>query len=321
IYQDYDPEYIKQAYSNKDENGSYTTSPLQARSLSGGGYKYKWHEITDVWKFPKKRLDQLEANNLIHWPKSGSIPRRKIYLKDAKGLAPTDMFLDIKSLSSSHKERTGYPTQKPLELYERIIKASSDKGDIVLDPFCGCATTCVAAEKLDRQWVGIDIWSKAHKVVKERIKKECYLADTDKEREDLIHTKGTITYAKRPPKRTDDGLEAVPKLKNTLKAFDLTKHDPLSNKEKKEKLIKQDGLFCQGCGFTAHDERYLELDHNIPRAAGGPNLIWNRILLCSPCNKLKRHYYTMYWLRDENRKKGFMKNEKRLKPLEIKNLT
>ena len=89
----------------------------------------------------------------------------------AKGKIVEDYWTDIPSLSVS-SERMGYPTQKPLALYERIIKASSNKGDIVLDPFAGCATTCVAAELLDRQWVGIDIWPKAHEVVVARLQKE-----------------------------------------------------------------------------------------------------------------------------------------------------
>ena len=79
---------------------------------------------------------------------------------------------DINSLQSSVQERTGYPTQKPLALYERIIKASSNPGDMVIDPFAGCATTCVAAERLGRQWVGIDIWEGAHGLVLDRLRSE-----------------------------------------------------------------------------------------------------------------------------------------------------
>ncbi len=211
-------------------------------------------------------------------------------------------------LATTHSERLGYPTQKPLELYERITKASSNEGDVVLDPFCGCATTCVAAEKLNRQWVGIDIWDKAHKVVIERLKKEGYLADTDEEREDLIHTKGNITYSKKPLIRTDGGFEAVPFLETKLKQFDDMERDPYSNKEKKCMLVEQYGSYCQWCGFELH-ERYLELDHREPRSDGGSNLLRNRILLCGPCNKLKRHLYTISWLRNENKKLGYMVNE------------
>ena len=228
-----------------------------------------------------------------------------------KGKHPDDVFTDIQPIAPSSNDRSGYPTEKPLELYERLIDTSSKKDDIVLDPFCGCATTCVAAEKLSRQWVGIDIWDKAHKVVIKRLKKEGYLADTDEEREDLIHTKGTITYSKKPLIRTDGGLEAVPFMETKMKEFDDTEHDPYSNKEKKCMLVEQHGSCCQGCGFELH-ERYLELDHREPRSAGGSNLLRNRILLCSPCNKMKRNFYTILWLRNENKKLGYMINEKAL---------
>ncbi|MDE0265806.1 MAG: DNA methyltransferase [Thaumarchaeota archaeon] len=309
IYMQYDADYVKSAYSYSDENGAYTTSPLQARSLSGGGYKYEWRGITDTWKFPKKRLEEMDMQGLIHWPKKGSIPRRKVYLKDAKGLPVSDMFLDMKSLSSAHKERVGYPTQKPLELYERIIKASSNEGDIVLDPFCGCATTCVAAEKLGRQWIGIDIWDKAHEVVMERLKKEGFLAGPRDKRQDLLITEGEITYTKKPLKRTDSGLEAVPFLETKMKTWDEPKGEIMSRKDMVDKLLERHGCACQGCDRIFHDPRYLELDHNTPRADGGINHISNRILLCSPCNKMKKHYYTLSWLRKENKKLGHMSQE------------
>ena len=97
----------------------------------------------------------MDAENLIHWPERGRIPRRKVYLKEGRGVAARDLILDVGLAAKA--ESTGYPTQKPLALYERIIKASSNPGDVVLDPFAGCATTCVAAERLGRQWIGIDL--------------------------------------------------------------------------------------------------------------------------------------------------------------------
>ncbi len=169
IYLSYDAEYVKSAYFYSDENGAYTTSPLQARSLSGGGYTYEWRGIVDTWKFSKEKLEEMDNQGLIHWPKTGSIPRRKVYLKNAKGRPVSDMFLDIKSLSSSHKERMGYPTQKPLSLLERIISASSNEDDVILDPFCGCGTAVIAAEKLHRNWVGIDITHLAVSLIEKRL--------------------------------------------------------------------------------------------------------------------------------------------------------
>ena len=97
--------------------------------------------------------------------------KKRIYYPE-KGMTCNDWWQDIASINSMSKERTGYPTQKPLTLLERIIKASSNEGDVVLDPFCGCATTCIASEKLNRKWIGIDISAEAFTLVKNRLNKE-----------------------------------------------------------------------------------------------------------------------------------------------------
>ena len=259
------------------------------------------------WIWTQEKIDQGLKDGIIVFTKNGR-PRIKKYLEEMKGDVVTDMWDDIIPLNSMSNERTGYPTQKPLELYERIIKASSNEGDMVLDPFCGCATTCVAAEKLKRQWIGIDIWDKAHKVVIKRLKKEGFLAGPKDKRQDLIVTEGEITYTKKPLKRTDGRSEAVPFLETKMREFDNTEHDPYTNARKKEILLERHGSICQGCGNGLH-ERYLELDHQLPRADGGSNLLRNRILLCGPCNKLKRHLYTISWLRRENKKLGYMVND------------
>ena len=151
----YTSEYLDSAYRLSDERGRFTTAPLHGRTLAGGGYDYVWRGISDRWRFPIERLEEMDAEGLIHWPPTGRIPRRKVYLDKDRGLAPNDMFHDIKPVSGG--ERMGYATQKPLALLERIISASSNPSDVVLDPFCGCATTVEAAHKLGRQWIGIDI--------------------------------------------------------------------------------------------------------------------------------------------------------------------
>ncbi|MBC6400126.1 MAG: GIY-YIG nuclease family protein [Ekhidna sp.] len=115
-----------------------------------------------------------------------------------KGRHPDD-WLQIQPIAPSAKERTGYPTQKPLALLERIIKASSNEGDMVLDPFCGCATTCVASEKLNRQWIGIDVSVKAYELVKIR---------TEKEVKSLFAQ--NIEFSTKPPERTDQGVNYRP---------------------------------------------------------------------------------------------------------------
>ena len=277
---------------------------------------YKWRGFENQskagWRLSKERLEEEYQKGNIVILRNGKLQRRK-YESDYVGAPYGNLWSDITPIFGG-EERVGYPTQKPLKLYERIIMASSNEGEIVLDPFCGCATTCIAAEKLNRQWIGIDIWSKAQKVVIDRLKKEGLLAGPKGKRQDLLITKGEITYVKKPLKRTDGGSEAVPFLETTLRQFDDRERDPFSNEEKKKKLLEQYGPCCQGCGIELH-ERYLELDHREPRSDGGSNLLRNRILLCGPCNKLKRNLHTISWLRKENKKLGYMVNEDALASL------
>lgn len=222
-----------------------------------------------------------------------------------------DVWEDINALvgktdgkNKANTERFGYPTQKPLSLYERIIKASSNEGDVVLDPFCGCATTLVAAERLGRQWVGTDIWDKAYDAVKERFNQE-QLVEEDQIWGRPLIIEGVIHYTKELPERTDDGKEAVPFLKTKLKV-DEPRGEKRTRAEMYEFLLEQNGPYCQGCGWRAHDPRHLELDHNTPRSDGGWNHISNRVLLCGPCNKLKSNQYTLSGLRRQNKKLGYM---------------
>ncbi len=121
--------------------------------------------------------------------------------KDVRGVKSGDVF-QISFIHPSAKERTGYPTQKPLALLERIIKASSNKNDVVLDPFCGCATTCVAAEKLKRQWIGIDVSVTAYELVKKRLAKEIKGEEENGQR-DLLNYEKEVYYTTTSPNRTD----------------------------------------------------------------------------------------------------------------------
>ena len=218
------------------------------------------------------------------------------YYKDALGtysIVSARDWWEVSMLSTTHSERLGYPTQKPLELYERMIKASSNEKDIVLDPFAGCATTLVAAERLGRKWVGIDIWENAHDIIVHRLEREVGLF-------------GKVHYETNLPKRTDDGETAAPflRVKQRIKEPEGRKW---SRAEIYEHLIDQNGICCHGCYRVFDDERYLELDHNTPRSSGGINHISNRILLCSPCNRLKSNTLTLEGLRKENRKRGYMR--------------
>ena len=235
--------------------------------------------------------------------KKGETRYYKYYLDDGK--IPEDWWTDINSLQSANRERTGYPTQKPLALYERIILASSNESDVVLDPFSGCATTCVAAERLNRQWVGVDIWDKAHEVVIQRLQKEGLIAP-DGNAGGKLFTKGELTYSTEPPVRTDDNIETTAYLQVQERVMEYGGGKKWSRKEMYEILLTQHGMKCQGCDRVFDDSRYLELDHNTPRADGGINHISNRILLCSPCNRAKSNVFTLSGLRRHNKKNGWM---------------
>ena len=214
----------------------------------------------------------------------------------AEGKAMADVWR-MPIISSSSKERTGYPTQKPLALYERMILASSNPDGIVCDPFAGCATTLVAAEQLGRQWIGIDIWDNAKAVVLQRLDHEGLLG-----RFEL----GELSFTPERPARTDGGVQAAPTLK-----LQWTQKEPpgprMSRRETYDTLLSREGAKCQGCDRIFDDPRYLELDHNVPRSDGGLNHISNRILLCGPCNKLKSNVYTLSGLRKQNLKLGYMR--------------
>ena len=210
---------------------------------------------------------------------------------------------EIPMVATSNKtERIGYPTQKPLALYERIIKASSNKGDIVLDPFSGCATTCVAAERLGRKWIGMDIWEKVHETVINRLQKEGLAADGDSAG---MLAFGDVHYSTDPPIRTDEGHEAVSflQVRERIKEPEGKK---MSRAEMYEFLLTQYGSKCQGCDRKFDDPRYLQLDHNTPRSDGGLNHVTNRVLLCGPCNQAKSNIYTLSGLRRLNKKNGWM---------------
>ena len=212
-----------------------------------------------------------------------------------EGKAVSDVWT-MPIISSSSKERSGYPTQKPLALYERIIQASSNEGDVVMDPFCGCATTPIAAERLGRQWVGMDIWDGAFDIVKQRMEdNRQLLADPDPQ----------LHYSTAPPVRTDAGQDAAPSLK--LKVQILEPPGPkMTHAEMKETLIGNEGLVCKGCLRLFDDPRYLDLDHNTPRSDGGLNHISNRLLLCGPCNRAKSNTLTLTGLQRLNRRNGWM---------------
>jgi len=197
---EHDPEYIANHFTLTNSDGRR----FQAISLTGAGIRHgdsgqPWKGIDPTkvnrhWAIPGKviarlklggstvqeKLDSLDKAGRIYWPsKRGGTPRLKWYVDELEGPALLDLWTDISPISSNAAEHLGYPTQKPPRLLERIIKASSNKGDMVLDAFCGCGTACIEAQKLGRKWIGIDISPTAVKVIENQLKKIGVFKDKD----------------------------------------------------------------------------------------------------------------------------------------------
>lgn len=172
VYQPYEKEYITKYYRYIDDYSGrrFMSGDLGTAGLQGGGYVYDWKGVTREWRVPLSTMQELDGKNKLYYTRN-KIPRIKRFLDEAKGLPVQDVWTDMEALRSWHKEKLGYPTQKPLSLLERIITASSNKNDIVLDPFCGCGTSIEAAEKLGRKWIGIDITFAATNLIKYRLNK------------------------------------------------------------------------------------------------------------------------------------------------------
>jgi DNA modification methylase len=180
----YDDEYINTFFDQKDAAGRrYARRDLTASmQRASSGQLYEWKGIrpppSRCWAMTKDRMDDLDSQGRIHWPKKkGGMPRLKLYPEDLPGVPLSDVWTDISPLHNLSQERLGYPTQKPLALFDRIIKASSNPNDIVLDAFCGCGTALESAEHLGRQWIGIDMSPTACRVMAKRLRDRCGLPE------------------------------------------------------------------------------------------------------------------------------------------------
>jgi DNA modification methylase len=179
---------IDQHYSNIEEGTGrrYSLGDLSAEGTRNGSSGVPWRGIDirakgNHWKYTIANLEELDKAGKIYWPKKeGGLPRFKRYLDEQEGILLDTVWEDIPPINSQAKEALGYPTQKPLALLERIINASSNKNDIVLDAFCGCGTALVAAENLGRQWIGIDISPTACRVMAKRMRDVCHVREDEK---------------------------------------------------------------------------------------------------------------------------------------------
>ena len=175
VFAPYDPanldEKTAKKYAQRDPDGRlYTLGDLNNPNRDRPNLTYEFLGHTKVWRWTKDRMEAAYRKGLVIQPSPGAVPRLKRYLDERLGKPLDDVWIDIAPLNSQAQERLGYPTQKPQALLERIISASSSPGDVVLDPFCGCGTTIHAAQKLGRQWIGIDVTYLAINLIKRRLK-------------------------------------------------------------------------------------------------------------------------------------------------------
>ena len=241
----------------------FSTSRFQNEFISyysgGGASKRRWARKHDVVLFYSRGRSWTFNADAVRVPHKWTADQKRADGSGRdyeRGKLPDDVW-GHHSLMPWAQERTGYPTQKPLALLERIIAASSNPGDVVMDPFCGCATACVAAEKLDRHWVGIDLSAKAVELVNERLQTEMGT---------LFHH-GYVTARTDIPRRTD--IDA-----------------PKNYRQNKHVLYGAQEGRCGGCR-TPFEFRNFEVDHVIPQSRGGTDHLENLQLLCGHCNRVK----------------------------------
>jgi len=170
-YVPYDEEYIARDYRRVDPDGRrYRISDMSGPGgAAKGNPEYEVMGVTRHWRYSRERMDKLIAEGRVIQTRPGAVPQLKRYLDEMPGVPVQNLWDDIPVINNRSRERLGYPTQKPEALLERIIRTSSNPGDIVLDPFCGCGTTIAVAQQLQRHWIGIDISPQAAAIMKQRV--------------------------------------------------------------------------------------------------------------------------------------------------------
>ena len=337
-------------YKATDQNGPFVKRPLFAAGSTKGDSGQEWRGISPSghWIVPRlltqryeretghtlrgtvrERLEILATAGYIEFSKKGN-PSWRRYLSEANPPRVDDMWHDedVKPIPRNSPERTGYATQKPLALYQRIIRASSNPGDTVLDLFAGCATTVVATELEGRNWLACDMAYRASTMMMRRFYKEGRVLsgmDVDVVREALGPHTGKMEYKHgiiigppdlpNYPRLTADPDDGVP-------ATATTKRAPISNTwtggipkdEVKDIFIERFGPVCWGCGFEARrpngtiNRSQIEVDHMRARKAKegekGDDELYNLALLCAYCNRKKGNHRTLEQVREMNAHDG-----------------
>ena len=363
-------EEIRAAYPSEDERGNYRASDLTGplhSTTEGSPSTIPWknydvYAMGRCWSVPRtgryaeyieqnfipgyrdiddihERLDALDKAGLIHHPQRGRWPGLKRYADADAGNPPQNLILEpigFTNYSAGRGEYTGYSTQKPLALYERIIAASSNPGDVVLDVFAGCATTAIAAENLGRQWISCDMAYRAWTMLKRRFYLNGIALEgmTDSTREALASVRKdggfqepqqwTTSYVVGPgglPGRDDDDpatpLQLEQARRNTRQSTQSsTWSGQISKEDAKELLIRRFGPVCWGCGYEPRrpngslDATLLEVDHIRARRAAegvaGDDELYNLALLHRTCNGIKRNRLTLEELRRYNADNGLL---------------
>ena len=273
---------------NPSDSGRHWAVPMKSLQLA--------YPDMDLSSLPlRERLDLLNDAGLVYWPQRGRIPRQKRYLDEGEGIPIQDIVLDINQLSAHSKERTGYPTQKPQALARRIIEASSNPGDLVLDCFAGCAYVPVAAELTGRRWMACDMSPRAWTVVRRQFHKQPNLRivtegqyteryggmQPDLGDERIIRVRGPCEM----PVRTTNG-EQRPMGIRDKPSIQFRERAVEDSQTIWEAFVLEWGLRCWYCGMEKQrSRRELQLDHVEPNKRDGSNDdCWNRALSCIDCN-------------------------------------
>ena len=258
-YRPNNPAYIASKFTHVDPLGrryrlDNLTSPSPRPNLV---YEYKGYKPPkNGWAVSRERMKQMDREGRIYFPSDKSKRLQRIrFLDELPGETVDTLWDDIPPINSRAQERVGYPTQKPLALLDRVIRTSSNEDDMVLDPFCGCATALVAADRINRQWAGIDLSPLAARLVLKRLRD-----DRGPLFDDVVHREDI-------PRRTDLG---------ELPNYHTHKHTLYG---------RQEGI-CGGCQVM-FPFRNMTVDHIVPQTKGGSDHLDNLQLLCAACNSMK----------------------------------
>ena len=301
-FQPHDPAYVEKFYRHiEPETGRrYRLADLVNPNKNRPNLTYEFLGVNRVWRWTKERMQAAYEQGLVVQSRPGTVPQQKRYLDEMQGIPLDTIWDDIQPLQAQSGERTGYPTQKPVALAERIILASSNPGDVVLDCFAGCAYVPVAAERNGRQWLACDISPRALTVLRRQFAKFHYAVDGNQsaEQPSLIVAANVIT---RSPFDLPERSDTDPEERHDIKELPERKYKIPSSlipeREMLEYLLKLSGYTSWCCGFAnrrpngaiVETANNFHLDHIDPKSKDGSNQIWNRAPLCPAHNVRKNN--------------------------------